>query len=244
MRKFVIGATTALATMALAGGVASAQVGQYTFGGDDSAAATSLCSTAAADALPVLNYAVTFNQVLKGEATLTLNFENGTIGPFPFTSPTGQVTFPTTAGHLADGWTIVDDEWVPGPSLTMTVVITDLGDGNATYTSEPVPVVYDETDCPVDQAPPNGPPNGPNGPPNGPNQPGVPLPPPNLGQQPPPGPPTATLPRSGMSTFETGMRTGALLLVAGLAFVIVARRRRISTAPTSTSTSTSTTANA
>lgn len=51
--------------------------------------------------------------------------------------------------------------------------------------------------------------------------------PPAIQQQPPPGPaPEAPLPATGMSGFETSLRIGALLMIGGLGFVIVARRRR------------------
>ena len=59
-------------------------------------------------------------------------------------------------------------------------------------------------------------------------------PPPTVPETVPPAPqPPATtpapLPSAGLSTLETSLRVGALLLIGGLGVVIVARRRRYST---------------
>lgn len=54
-------------------------------------------------------------------------------------------------------------------------------------------------------------------------------PPATVPSAPQPPPTQAPLPSTGLSTLETSLRVGALLLIGGLGVVIVARRRRYST---------------
>lgn len=53
----------------------------------------------------------------------------------------------------------------------------------------------------------------------------------SVGVMPPPGtqsPPSRSLPSAGLSTLESSLRIGAILLMGGLGIVILARRRRYS----------------
>jgi hypothetical protein len=224
MRKFLIGATTALATLALAGGHVSAQDGAYTLPGAVTVSGSTTCTDVSAGP-PKLTYDVTYLENISG-LTITLSFTaGGAAFGNPVVVPTfqGTITFPTNGngsngGYVNEGWVIAAGQWLNGPSADVKIVVTLTDAEGATLGAEGV-IAYDFEGCaaglpPVTTVPGGGTPPIPPAPPTGP--PAPPVPP----QQTPP------LPRAGMSTFESGMRLGALLLIGGLGFVIVAKRRR------------------
>ncbi|CAN5350620.1 hypothetical protein BH23ACT3_BH23ACT3_24390 [soil metagenome] len=222
MKKFLIGATTALTALALVGGSASAQEGgAYTPPGALTVAGSSTC-TAVSDGPPRLDYNVTYNESFDN-ATLTLSFERPGGASFGKSvvvqNPAGVITFPTNGngsngGYVADGWSIQAGQWLDGVDK-LVVVATLVGtDGSITAKA---PITYDFEGClasapPVTTVPGATPP--------------IPRPPTALPIAPIPPQQRPPLPSTGLSTFESGMRIGALLLIGGLGFVIVAKRRR------------------
>ena len=239
MKRLLIGATSALTALALSGGGASAQVdGAYTSPRTLEVEGSSTC-TAVSDGPPILDYEVISNTSFVG-STITLSFETAPGGvpfgqPVVVQDPIGVITFPTNGngsrgGYVNEGWTIQAGLWFDGPDADVHIVATVV-DADGTVTAK-APITYDFEGC-LDAAPPPQPP--------------TPTPPPAPAPPVPPGPPSVTptppvppqaappLPSAGLSTFETGMRIGALLLIGGLGFVIVAKRRRFA-AVTSAST--------
>ena len=233
MKKLLIGAGTALTALALAGGGVSAQT-SYVLEGELTVAGASTCTTVTQP--PQLDYTVTYDKELV-DPTLTLSFETST--GVPFGQPvvvdqfSGVITFPTNGngspgGYVNEGWTIQAGLWFDGPDADVHIVAT-LVDTAGSATAKAA-IMYDFEGC-LDAAPPPQPPT-----PTPPPAPPVPPGPPSVTPVPPVPPQAAPpLPSAGLSTFETGMRIGALLLIGGLGFVIVAKRRRFA-AVTSAST--------
>lgn len=234
MKKLLIGAGTALTALALAGGGVSAQT-SYVLEGELSVAGASTCTTVTDP--PQLDYTVTYEEALSENFSITLSF---TADGAAFGTPvdvqqnfSGVIPFPTNGngspgGYVNEGWTIQAGLWFDGPDADVHIVATVV-DADGTVTAK-APITYDFEGC-LDAAPPPQPPT-----PTPPPAPPVPPGPPSVTPTPPVPPQAAPpLPSAGLSTFETGMRIGALLLIGGLGFVIVAKRRRFA-AVTSAST--------
>ncbi|MEX2625958.1 MAG: LPXTG cell wall anchor domain-containing protein [Ilumatobacteraceae bacterium] len=225
MKKMLIGATTALTALAMTGGVASAQDdgdGAYTFPPNNGVEGETICVDVEGGT-PTLEFEIESSGAKTSDLSYALRFvRDGSsfASPVSVSGPSGTIDFPTENGYLNDGWTDEDGLLFPGPTIvgddgvSVIAEVTDEGDGDALYTSAAAAVTLDDTTCVASQPPPTSPT----------------IPPPATvppAQQPPPGPsPQAPLPATGISTFESSMRAGALLMIAGLGFVIVARRRR------------------
>lgn len=176
---------------------------------------------------PFISYEITLiNLEWPGSATLTFTDINGnpvsaagSTTPAPdvvvVTEPKGTVVFPGgsydgTVGTDWPGWRLAQDgSWEPDPNdEILRQGVNILVEVNP---SASVLVTYP----PATEVCAN---------------------PPEVGVQPPPGPPATSpppsrpLPSAGLSTLETSLRMGALLLIGGLGIVIVSRRRRYTSA--------------
>lgn len=250
MKRLLVGATAALTAVALSGGLTSAQDGAYTFPPGSGVTGSTTCVDVPGP--PQLTYNITFSGAKTEFLTYRLSFTKaGAPYGVPVVVPTtsGAVTFPPGANYTAEGWTLQTDtdpdQLVPGSEIfasetgvRVIAEVIDNGDGGAIYTSAPSLVIFDDVDCLPGVLPPETtttttispqPPvtTVPEAPPT--TQPEQVLPPPPPATQPPAQRP---LPSAGLSTLESSLRIGALLLIGGLGIVIVARRRRYTTSPT------------
>ena len=217
MKRLLLGAMATLAALALTGGAASA--GAYTFPDESEVSGGTFCAAA----VPRLVFEIDFTGAKTTDLSYSLRFvRDGSpfASPVPVPGPSGEIPFPVETTLEGDGWVPLagTDLFDPGTDvlgIRLIGQVTDAGDGGAVYTSEPRAItLLNPQDCVAAQPPPPQPP---------PPQPPTPQPPP---PQPPTPTPTPPLPSTGISTFETSLRIGALLMIGGLGFVIVARRRR------------------
>ena len=229
MKRLIVGVAVAMATMVAGGASVGAQiVDDDGYTEDDQltvSAAANPCTPASAGS-PQNTYEVTSNGT---PSAIELQFYNGAQpvgGRISVASLLGTVGHP---GNPADfGWTKGPDYWERNPaSPTLSVQVFAVIGGNNVQSAVASVTYQNGVQCVGSGA--------------------NPPPPPAAGGTPPvaaPAPPAAIgsgnpLPRTGIGTVDTLTRLGALLLIAGLAAVIVTKRRRFSiTAPQSPTSTT------